>query len=206
MYRVDLETGEAEAILTRRAWIRYARLSPDGKRIVFAMPHETQDYYGGSIYTLPAEPGATPVLLRHEPTEQFDGPSWSPDGRLVAFVSVSINQKEKIGRVLVTPVDGGEPKEVARHTLEEGGSIEFTAWSPSGTHILYSLQREAWRVSAQGGEPEHLVELDEFNPHHFIFTADGKTLLFTGTQGGSNPRAWALKNFLPDSADDASGQ
>ena len=63
------------------------------------------------------------------PSSRFDGfPEFSPDGRLVAFVSSRSGKKN----VWVSNSDGSQPKRIS-----EAPVTGFVQWSPDGTRILF---------------------------------------------------------------------
>ncbi len=97
-------------------------LSPKGRRAVLSAR--------GDIFTVPSEKGPTRNLTRS--SDAHDRlPSWSPDGRLVAFVSDQSGEEQ----VHVVKQDGGKPEQ-----LTEGvyGRLYRLAWSPDSKQIAFS--------------------------------------------------------------------
>src|SRR5262249_30221433 len=99
--------------------------SPDGKTLTFT--GITGKNY--RIYRIAATPGSTPVPL----FEHMDGfqlaPTWSPDGRHIAF---HFSQAGQGGLYIANP-DGSDPRKIA-----EGGVAP--SWSPDGRSIAYSAK------------------------------------------------------------------
>nr|WP_255699257.1 amidohydrolase family protein [Luteimonas sp. Y-2-2-4F] len=94
--RVDVreETGPVRARL-----IRTPRQSPDGRRLAFSAL--------GRLYLMPLNgAGAARPLLPEDAPPAFH-PAWSPDGRLLAYVTWD---GARGGRVWVAPADGGAPR------------------------------------------------------------------------------------------------
>ncbi len=97
-------------------------LSPKGRRAVFSAR--------GDIFTVPAEKGPTRNLTRS--SDAHDRlPSWSPDGRMIAFVSDKSGEEQ----VYAVKQDGGELEQ-----LSEGvrGRLYDLRWSPDSKRIVFS--------------------------------------------------------------------
>ena len=77
-------------------------------------------------------------------------PSWSPDGRLLAFATESIvddpNDRAVRSSLWVVNVESSEPKRISI------GDAVQPAWSPHGDRIAYwsgkSGQRDIWTIPA----------------------------------------------------------
>src|SRR5262245_40233915 len=81
-------------------------ISPDGKEIAFVS--------GGDIWTVPAAGGEARLLVSHPATEQH--PLYSPDGRMLAFVSLRTGN----GDIYVLTLDTGELRRV---TYDDGSEV-----------------------------------------------------------------------------------
>ncbi|MDZ7636435.1 MAG: hypothetical protein U5L72_19245 [Bacteroidales bacterium] len=103
-------------------FIRGGDISPTGTRVVFD--------YRGEIVTLPAEKGdPRNITLTAGVHETY--PSWSPDGKTIAFFSDASGEYT----LHLKPQDGkGEPK---IFTLPGTGFYAFPKWSPDSKKITF---------------------------------------------------------------------
>ena len=160
-------------------------ISPDGGQVV----------YTGLV-------GATPQLLRrsldsYEVTpiaggESGSGPFFSPDGRWIGFSTP--------GHMKKIPAGGGSPA-----TLCETSFVFGASWASDGTIIFgQSATSGLWRVSADGGKPEPLTQVDpqhgEISHRWPVVLPGNKTVLFTVVTGG------ALGEWKIDALSLATGQ
>ncbi|MBI5864420.1 MAG: PD40 domain-containing protein [Planctomycetes bacterium] len=110
-------------VVSTRDMIRGGDLSSSGKRVVLEAR--------GDIYTVPAKEGATLNLTRTSGAQERS-PSWSPDGKWIAYFSDESGEYE----LYVRASDGtGQPRQVTK------GSKTFyynPNWSPDSKRIAYS--------------------------------------------------------------------
>jgi Tol biopolymer transport system component len=133
-------------------------LSPDGRQIVFVASGDgPSQLWLRQLDDTDARPLAG--------TEGASFPFWSPDSRSLGFFAEGKLKRLEIG--------GGAPQTLADAAYGLGGT-----WSPDGT-ILFSPAGSSplFRVSASGGEPEAVTELD--GAHSFPqFLPGGQQFLF----------------------------
>jgi dipeptidyl aminopeptidase/acylaminoacyl peptidase len=110
------------------------RLSPDGRTIAYVVWGVDRDAnaYRSSIHLVPVDGSAAPKQLTGGEKEDAL-PRWSPDGRLLAFVSNAESEKKQL---YVLPVEGGE----ARRLTDLPEDVGEVAWSPDGTRLAFSMR------------------------------------------------------------------
>lgn len=154
--------------------IHKAGLSPTGTRALFEAR--------GEILTTPAEKGDIRNLTNTPQAADRD-PSWSPDGKSIAYFS------DESGEYLlhIRPQDGrGEVKK-----LKVGDRPSFfynPTWSPDGKRIAYSDKRlNLWYIDLDSGKSTKVdTGVYEDDPLYAVWSADGKWLAYSR----------ALKNYL----------
>jgi Tol biopolymer transport system component/imidazolonepropionase-like amidohydrolase len=112
-YRVD-DSANVKARL-----IRYPSLSPDGRRVVFSAFNK--------LYIMDL-PSGTPKRLTNQSVGEFM-PSWSPDGRSVAFVTWS----SQGGNIYSVSADGGTPQQLTR----QAAFYTYPVFTPDGSKIVF---------------------------------------------------------------------
>lgn len=156
-------TGVPGAFATRLIYVSVTR-NPTGK-----------DYFR---LTLADSDGARPIVLL-ESREPVLSPTWSPDGRQVAYVSFETGRPAIFRQVLAT----GEREQLTNFR----GLNSSPAWSPDGNTLAMVLSKD--------GSPDiYLMDLasrrlTQVTRHYAIDTEpswmpDGLSFLFTSDRGG----------------------
>lgn len=153
--------------------VRHAEVSPDGKRVVFES--------AGHLY-IKNLPDGEPRRLTRDADDHFEyDPSWSRDGRTIAFVTWDDNELANIHRVRAS---GGRSVRLTR----QPGHYHAPRFSPDGKSVVYvangggyltssdwSMQTGVFIVPTSGGEAR-LITDDGGNPH---FGASGERIYVT---------------------------
>jgi TolB protein len=123
--------------------------------------------------------GAQPALSSPEP---IISPSWSPDGRQLAYVSFESRKPV----VYIHDVASGKRRLVANFR----GSNSAPAWSPDGRSLAVTLSRDGGSqlytldVNTAGAEPRRLTQSSSIDTEP-TYSHDGKHLYFVSDRGGS---------------------
>jgi Tol biopolymer transport system component len=146
--------------LTREPCLRgcftpgHPRFSPDGSKIVY---HSAKSG-NGEVWVINSD-GSNPINLTNDPAA--DGmPSWSPDGRTIAFVS---NRVGGTFAIFTMSADGGNVFQLTFPPLGDPDNNYDVdpAWSPDGRIIIFSGRRrddtQLYTVSAGGGTPTKIT-------------------------------------------------
>ncbi|MDE0502661.1 MAG: DPP IV N-terminal domain-containing protein, partial [Candidatus Poribacteria bacterium] len=103
-------------------------------------------------------------------------PSWSPDGRKIAFRSHS---HERSDEIYVMDADGGDIERLTRG----GFSKYMPAWSPDGEHIAYVSNHRIWVMDSDGKKQRPISE--NGSHRHPTWSPDSGTIAFQSRVGHS---------------------
>ena len=135
-------------------------------------------------------------LTDHDAGDGF--PSWSPDGRRIAFDSDRDGNIE----VYVMDADGANPRRLTDHDASDG----FPSWSPDGRRIAFGSNRDGnWEVYAMDADGDGTGQdpLPSFaagsGPDDLTFTAGMavSALTLPAAGGGDGPRTYSLSPAVP---------
>ena len=150
-------------------------LSPNGKRALFTAR--------GDVFTVPAKYGATRDLTRTSNADE-DHPSWSPDGRIVAYTT-DVNGEQQIA---IRPAEGGEEK-ILTHF---GAGFFYTpVWSPDGKRLAFAdANQRLWLLDITGGKTTVVAQDRYAEIHDQSFSPDGRWLAYSTTRANQQRSIW----------------
>lgn len=171
--------------------------SPDGDDLAYGFAETGTD---AAQFALQVEPvgSTTPRTLA---LQEASGPSWSPNGKSVAYVR---NQPELAsGEIRVVEVASGTDD---RAGARMAGDLQLASptWSPDGISIYYLAtsgnleekgQTQAWAAQPLSGTFQEITVVDD-SVVRMVLGPDGRTALLSGTGGDLwtlNVRTGALK-------------
>jgi dipeptidyl aminopeptidase/acylaminoacyl peptidase len=246
---LDRRGGDARPLTSVKGDIGEYAWSPDGKRIVFSLKlsdagsapkpividalHFKQDedgYLGAGrgrhLYLLDVD-GKHSEQLTADPEFNEDLPSWSPDGRRIAFVRTREQGPDQDGRediALVEPVAGATPRTLVRPYAP---NTQRLAWSPNGTLLAYLqgaepkfnayMQDRLAVVPSAGGAPRALTDKLDRAVMSFAFAADSASIMVSveddggiyparvDLRGGAITRETAVGSFVVSALSSAAG-
>jgi Tol biopolymer transport system component len=138
--RVDLNTRVAVAVTDhKRVFTGMPSVSPDGKWIAFAGQENAGQKYDqtkNSIWLV--DDAGVPHTVESNPG-QGRAPTWSPDGKLLAFEST---RGSTIGlyAIFLIKRDGTGLMQVTDQVL----NADHPVWSPDGRQLAFSARASMW--------------------------------------------------------------
>ncbi len=167
----------ATPITTFAGFESFAELSPDGLQVAFAWGGPEQDNV--DVYVASVE-GGEPLRLTTDPVGDA-GPTWSPDGRRIAFARY---QSDRTCEIFEVPAAGGPERRLGSCGRNITGDL---AWSPDGEWLAFSDRESTdvsygiYLLSTVTGERRKLIAPDgqHWGDTEPAFSPDGRQVSFT---------------------------
>jgi Tol biopolymer transport system component len=194
IYRIDIQSGEADAILENENEKCYMWLAPQcssawspSGTVFFTRRWSERRGEPLSVVTRDLESGGETELRRVASPVSVLNLSASPDGRWLAFIEW--NMDEGTASVKVMPATGGEPRDLVAFSkvrIWRRPLAELT-WTPDSRHIVYALSSTSvpWSPEPEiHWLPRESGEQDEFQ------------LWQVPVEGGEPERLWVTMEGL----------
>jgi tricorn protease len=150
-------------------------LAPNGKRVVYSAH--------GDLLTVPAEHGNTRDLTQSSNADD-DHPTWSPDGKTIAYTTDGSGQPQ----IAIRPAERGAEKLL---THFDSGYYYHPRWAPDGDRLAFSdNENRLWMVAVAGGEPKQIAQ-DKYNEmHDYSWSPDGRWLAYSTIRDNQQTGIW----------------
>jgi dipeptidyl aminopeptidase/acylaminoacyl peptidase len=198
------------------------QISPDGSRVALLVPK--RDFIKNeTTYTLVLVDTRSHAIRPLVRNAHVSNPSWSPDGRDIAFTEVTGAEADKATQLFVLPMDGGE----ALQLTHEKRGVEAYRWRPDGRALAYvaggeapnakaieahddafNVTDEAWtaqaapvsdvmyEVSYDGGTPRRIPHWNQNVAGGFTYSADGRSLFVTRSKPNAHPNRYLATEIV----------
>ena len=171
----DDGTRSAPRFVDASKQIRAYDIAPNGKRAVFEAR--------GDIFTVPEKDGDTrDITETSNANERY--PSWSPDGKFVAYVT----DREGEAQIAIRPAEGGKETLLIKF---EKGYLYYPVWAPASDKLAFSdSDHQLWYVNLSGGAPVKVAHDERDEIKDYAWSPDGDWLAYSLAADNSLHQIW----------------
>jgi tricorn protease len=169
IFTAPIEKGPVRNLTnSSNAHDKWARWSPDGKKIAFISDLTGED----QVYIIDQDGAGKPEQLTSEFKAMLYQPEWAPDGKRLAF-------SDKDGKLYVLTL---ADKKVVTIADDDYGMINDYAWSANGGHLAFSMAdpneyRSIYIWSADDDKLRRVTDI-YFNEHDPVWDTEGNYLYY----------------------------
>ena len=150
-------------------------ISPNGKRALLQAR--------GDLFTLPAAHGNTRNLTRSSDAKE-ESPSWSPDGKWIAYVTDASGEEQ----VAMRPSEGG-PEQVL--TRFKTGYFYKPVWSRDSAKLAFSdNEHQLWWLDVKSKKVTKVDQDPRNEIHDYTWSPDGEWLAYSKQRDNQIPGIW----------------
>lgn len=150
-------------------------ISPNGKRALLQAR--------GDLFTLPAAHGNTRNLTQSSDAKE-ENPSWSPDGKWIAYVTDGSGEDQ----VAVRPSEGGAEQLL---TDFKSGYFYKPLWSPDSSKLAFSdNEHQLWWLDVKSKKLTKVDHDARNEMHDYTWSPDGKWLAYSKQRDNQVPGIW----------------
>jgi Tol biopolymer transport system component len=168
----------------------HASWSADGEQLVFQSKRDTNanpqdDKF--DIYTMNSDGSNISIVVAH-PADDTE-PSWSPDGRKIAFLSERSGQDE----VYLVDTDGANLEQVT----ELPGLKSGLSWSDDGRSLIFEGNGDIYRVNIETKQVSKLIAVQDVNEATPAWAGNDKFVVLSSDRS-QNWELYAVDVSSPD--------
>ena len=167
IYSMDADGGNLLRLTEHEERDQRAVWSPDGQEIAF----ESQRDGDKSIWLMDADGSNKRRVVEGRE------PSWSPDGKIIAFTSSAFDGNDEI---YLIEVDGSDRVRLTNNRKYDW----FASWDPLGKRIAFNSEQfggqELMIMNAEGGARVRTSIAEKTYEQEPTWSSDGKTLAYAG--------------------------